>query len=388
MRNTRFLLPALVTCTVVLASCNFPLLQSSKSSAPHTESLFSAPTIPPALLAGLPTELPTPVPTPDCPDRASFGKIYTHLPSDFEVVSASPELTWFYTSANGNPGSVEAWANECVPEAYTVYFSTGPDFEDEIVVPVTDPEVVADSGKLTMNWTIPTSLEVMKVYRWAVVGHANGFDIEGWRIADLHDDAIWPPINNVNMTYKRCVFRTGPECAAGQIGVPTLTTPSNGEVIQTLNPILTWDVSSCMPTVFWLEISTLPTFDNPQFSVYPIPTGDYTKQTQRNFPSAYIDYTLRDCTKYYWRVKGGGYSNGGEWGNYSEVGTFSVNLGQCPTPTPTRVPATKTPTPTSSPTPVPVTCEGLTMAECGSYPSLCKWVFPVTHVGPGACKPK
>jgi hypothetical protein len=284
-------------------------------------------------------------------------------------------------------GSVEAWDYECVPESYTLYLSSGPDFEDEIVVPIANASVVADPTKLTMKWTLNTPLEPMKVYRWAVVGHANGMTLDDWKIADIHDNAIWPPINTTNMTYPRTVFRTGPVCAVGQIPVPTLTVPSYGEVIQTLTPRLEWVGESCMPLVFWLEISTKPTYDNPQFYFDTSLPGDYTIQTQRNYPYAYIDYTLRDCTKYYWHVRGGGLPGSQDWGNYSNEGMFTVNLGQCPTPTPVYVPPTSTPIPTSTTAPA-VTCAGLSMTDCNNNSSQCKWTFPISYAGPSFCVQK
>ena len=378
MKRTRFLLSISLSSILFLSSCNLPLSQGDANKLTTPDFLFALPEI-------TATTQPTVIPPPVCPDASAFGRIYSNWPNLFKIMSTTPEFTWFYGSANGNPGSVEAWAYECVPESYILYLSTGPDFEDEIIVPVSNASVVADSTKLTMKWTLTTPLEPLKVYRWAVVGHANGMTLEDWKIADIHDDAIWPPINTVNMTYTRTTFRTGPECAVGQIPVPTLTTPINGDVIQTLNPILVWEVSSCMPLVFWLQISTQPTFENPEDYVDPSLPGDYTRQSQRNYPYAFIDYTLRDCTRFYWHVRGGGIPGSQDWGNYSDEGMFTVNLGQCPTPTPIYVPPASTPTPTSVP---PIVCAGLNMTDCNNNSSQCKWTFPITHAGPGYCVQK
>lgn len=373
MKNIRFLTVVIFAAALLLNACNFPLFNVEKTTQ-----------VPAAQLA-LPTETAGPV----CPDITAYGKIYDHWPSGFELVSTNPELTWFYASANGNLDSAEAWANECKPDSYTVYLSTGPDFDDEIAIEVTNPSISADITKLTMEWTIPGGLEPMKVYRWAVVGHANGFDLESWKIADLHDDSVWPPLNTVNMTYKRCTFRTGPECLSGQIAVPTLVYPPNGEVLDTLTPILTWQVDTCMPVVFEVEISTTPSFADPQYYVDPSLGKDYTWTSQRNYPYAAVDYALRDCTKYYWRVQGGIIAEGvgnGELGAFSQANYFFVNLGQCPTPTPTRVPPTLTPLPTE--TPQPFSCDGLSDGACAAHADECKWVFSVTHPGPGYCTDK
>jgi hypothetical protein len=378
MKRTDFLLPLVLASIICFSACTFPSPRYTKYSA--STPAFAA-ELPQIAVATQTATLPAPV----CPDASAFGKIYSHWPNLFTLTSTTPKFTWFY----GRPaGSVKPWASECVPESYTLIISTGPDFEDEIIVPVTNPSVVADPTKLTMEWTLEKALQPVKVYRWVVIGHANGMTLEEWKIADIHNDALWPPLNSVNMTYKRTTFRTGPECAPGQIPVPILTSPLTGDVIQTLNPILTWEAGTCMPIVFWIEISTQPTFGNPQFSVDPSLPGDYTSQSQRNYPYASINYTLRDCTRYYWHVKGGGeiINQAREWGSYSDTGMFNVDLGQCPAPTPSYVPPANTATPTNVPA---VVCAGLTPADCNKYPGQCKWVWPPPTIrGPGSCQSK
>jgi hypothetical protein len=372
MKNIRFLSVVILAAMMLLNACNFPLLNVEKTTP-----------VPNAQLA-LPTETSAPI----CPDISSYGKLYDHWPGGFELVSTTPELTWFYTPAISSPNGVQNWANECVPDSYTVYLSTGPDFTDEIAIPVTNPVVYPDPTKLTLEWTIPGGLEPMKVYRWTVIGYAHGTPLNEWRIADLHDDSIWPPLNTVNMTYKRCTFRTGPECASGQIDTPLLTYPVPGEVLNTLTPILLWEVDSCMPRIFLVQISTTPEFLDPQFYVNPGAGGDYTWTSQRNYPYAAVNYALRDCTKYYWRVQGGIFTSGGdgEWGAYSEVRSFSVDLGHCPTPTATLVPPTHTPTPTE--TPKPFTCAGLSHDGCTNHSDKCEWYQPVSSFNPPYCRAK
>lgn len=393
MKNRLFLHITAVSLVILITSCNFPITCQCELVKPTLDIID---TIPLEVLEIQITKTPTPLPTPICPDVSSFGKIYDHWPSDFKLVDTSPNFTWFYTSNSIDPNSSLIWSEVCVPESYTFYFSTGPDFEDEIVVNVTNPSVVPDPTKLNLNWTLPIALEPMKVYRWITIGHYQGIELEGWKIPDMHNDEIWPPINNVNMSYKRCVFRTGPECTVGNIDVPLLTNPNYGDVLDTLNPTLEWSLDSCMPLVFSLEISTSAAFENPQNSVDPSLPGDYTKITQRNYNYAYIEYTLRDCTQYFWRVKGGiGYAYPGDplprqYGAFSDTGMFYVNTGHCPTPTPTPIPPTKTPTPTLSPSSTPssiaFSCIGLSQTDCENYPNQCKWIPPVfTHPSTGYC---
>jgi hypothetical protein len=378
MKTFRFLSVVIVTAALLVNACDAPLTSIDIATPTPEEE--------PAL--------PTVTIGPVCSDATAFGRIYDHWPSGFQIVPLTPELTWFYSPGSGYPNGVTNWADVCTPQSYTIYLSTGPDFDDEIVFEVPAPVVFTDPTKLTLETSITSGLEPLKVYRWMAVGHYNDLVLESWKIADIHNDNIWPPRNTVNMTYKRCTFRTGPECPSGQIDVPILLSPANGEVLQTLTPKLLWDVDTCMPLVFMVEISTTADFANPQPYVAPSQPGDYTKITQRNYPYAYIDYTLRDCTKFYWRIKGGiDINNSREWGAYSEVGTFYVDFGQCPTPTPTAT-ATRQPTLTSTPTnppkptstPKPFTCTGLSQESCLAHADKCIWYVPLSHPESPYCK--
>ena len=299
---------------------------------------------------------------PGCPSISSYGRISEHWPSEFKITSTMPTFTWFYSAAGGSPGSVDAWANECVPQSYSLHLSTGPDFSDEIVYQITNPSVVPDPTKLTMEWTLPTPLDPVEVYRWFIVGHAGGIDIGADRLPYLHLHDWWPPLS----TYYRSVFRSGPECAATQIEVPTLIAPAVGEIIQTLNPELRWEVSSCWPLVFVVEISTTPDFDDPEWYVDPSIPGDYTDMTQTNYPWLNVEYILRDCTRYYWRVIGGvGQGNAADprvWGTYSETRSFTVSSSSCPAPTVT----------------LQVNCADLSQAACVDNPQ-CEWVGGLTN---------
>jgi hypothetical protein len=298
-----------------------------------------------------------PTPTPRCPHVTNYGRIDEYWPSEYTITSQAPTFTWFYSNAGEDPAKTDPWEDVCVPDSYTLHLSTGPGFTDEIVIPVTNPSVTPDPTKLTMEWTLTTPLDPVKVYRWFVVGHAGAIDISAERLPYLHNHDWWPPLS----TYFRSTFRSGPECAENQIEVPTLVTPANGQTIQTINPILNWEVSTCWPLVFIVDVSTTSTFDNPEWFADPNLPGDYTDMTQTDYPWLNANNILRDCTSYYWRVIGGiGEGNAADprvWGAYSGTRTFSVSLGACPTPT----------------TPPQVSCADLAQAACEEKPQ-CVWV--------------
>ena len=134
-----------------------------------------------------------------------------------------------------------------------------------------------------------------------------------------------------------------------------------------------WDVSNCMPLVFITQLSRNPDLQSLQPGLNSFTPADYSFYLQTNYPwldMQTVSYggipALPDCTTYYWRVMpgiGDGTYTEREWGAWSEIHTFYVNSGTCPTPTPTRVPPTKTPTRTPTPTEVPEPVS----VDCGSF---------------------
>ncbi|MBM3151175.1 MAG: hypothetical protein FJZ96_03050 [Chloroflexi bacterium] len=84
---------------------------------------------------------------PYCPDASHFGRIYEYWPALYKIMPSSPTFIWLVTSANGNLASVDDWADECVPESYTLHLSTGPDFSDELDFPIDDPIITPDITK-------------------------------------------------------------------------------------------------------------------------------------------------------------------------------------------------------------------------------------------------
>jgi hypothetical protein len=348
MKNIRFLFLVVLTAILLMNACDFPA--ASNISKSNENKIVSSET----------TDTPAPV----CQTESDYGIITILNPGENAIVSTTPELAWQYTPEEVPEGGVHDWSEECVPTSYTIFLSTGPDFGDEIVLEVTDPVVTTGTDKLSMVWTIPNSLEFTKVYRWAVVGHANGFDLGNWTINNLHDESKWPPFAELHAEDEYSAFRTGPECAVGQIESPILTWPANDEKISTLSPTLTWVSGSCMPTLFYVEISTNHWFANPELDVNPEKHGDFTKKLQVNSLFAVIGNTLRNCADFKWRVKGGVLDSEGneKWGAFSEIGTIQVDLdGKCPTPTPK---PTFTPTPTVVPT--TISCYYYSLKECGA----------------------
>lgn len=355
-------------------------------AAPSVE----APIDEPAAATETPTgEAISAIPTPYCPAAASYGMIEELEPSLLQIVSDSPLFTWYYTNGNLNFANLDMWDSVCTPETYTLHLSTGPEFSDEILLEVVEVSIVRDRVHLVGEGTINDSLEPLTVYRWLMEGHAGGYNVDDYWLYKLHaDSSSWYPRTR---TYTS-IFRTGPECTLDNISIPQLIYPEDGAIIQTLDPIGTWEVSECMPQNFYIEVSTLPTFDNPN-EVEPIDpheSGDYTARRQTKYPWFQMSYMLRDCTTLYWHVMGENTVNENTYvyGTSSEIRTFQVDTGQCPTATPTRtripVLPTKTPTATPPPTSVPVNCSTLTTEDqCNA--AGCTWYAggaAAPHCGP------
>jgi hypothetical protein len=238
--------------------------------------------------------------------------------------------------------------------------------------------------------------EPLMVYRWIVVGHFNGMDFGTDRIAELHNDFMWKPYN-IYSAVNRGIFRTGPMCGSGEVEIPTLLSPVNGDVTSSLKPELIWDTLNCLPTDYWIQISVLEDIQKqPPFFSSTDP-ADFTllgisQYAAFDIASNKFYPSLTDCTKYYWRVRGSignpAYGETREFGLWSEPGWFFVNSGTCPTPTPTRVPPTRTPTliPTITPNPITVNCSIYTSQETCASHSTCVWEDSGGDSGPKCVK--
>jgi hypothetical protein len=337
------LLPVLI---VLLAACSIPTPENNGTLTPAS---------PPGI-----------VPTPSCLDAQSFGRLLGNLPGELSIQSLTPQFSWYYNVADfWNNESADPWAEVCVPDSYELYFSTGPDFTDEFSVLFTNPVApFGDSNNYLVNWVITSALEPMKVYHWIPVGHYGTIDIGTGKIASLHDASKWPPDS---YQWNLGAFRTGPECASGNIDIPVLISPAAGATITSQQPKIIWEPTSCMPLVFQLEIYKFSDQSLWFAAQTQVPWfQQYTTTVGSAFPQ------LADCTRYSWRARGGIDLNGTrEWGEWSETRSFLVNSGSCPTPIP--------------PTPVPV------VINCGDYTdqtscenqSKCTWFVPP----PSAFKP-
>jgi hypothetical protein len=323
---------------------------------------------------------PTARPTPYCPDISSFGKLDEYWPGGFTFPS-DWKFTWFYTLGTTKDSPFD-WNWTCVPDSYSIFLSTGPDFEDEIEVQVSTPHVILDITKVSLDWYFNSQLlEPLKVYRWVAVGHYGDIDIGMDRVAQLHQDSRWIGQNPMN----KGSFRTGPQCGSGSIDVPVLAFPADNETIDIRQPIFSWDVTSCMPLVFITQLSRNPDLQSLAPGLNSFAAADYSFYLQTNYPwldMQTISYggipALPDCTTLYWRVLGGigdaTYTER-EWGEWSEVQSFYVNSGSCPTPTPV---------PYIPPPASPLNCAELNAEQCAAAPG-CEWI-QVSREGSYACQ--
>jgi len=239
-RPTIFLLASILLLTCLAACTNLPIQD---------------PIVEPIAPLEIHPDTPTPTRSPlYCPSDASFGQVWEVWPKGFKIVDTTPTFNWTYSIRGLRLSSPDEWENYCVPDSYTLHLTTGPEYDDEIVIPVENPSIVLENTHIAMEWTLNQQLDPLKDYRWMMVGNYGDIVIDSWNLNHLHIDSWWPPLS----TYFESVFRTGPECVSGDIPTPQLSYPSEGEVIGTLNPTITWAVDICMPPIFWVEISTMP----------------------------------------------------------------------------------------------------------------------------------
>jgi hypothetical protein len=383
MKRSIYILIVVSLLLISVTSCNLPINIDQRMPDDPDKLVLQIPPVPTNTLA------PTARPTPSCPDVSAFGRLSEYWPGGFTFPSTW-KFTWFY-GLGTTKESPSDWLWMCVPESYSLYLSTGPDFEDEIEVPINNLDVTYDITKVSIDWYFNYPLEVLKVYRWVAVGHYGDIDIGMDRVAQLHDDSRWigyPPLNKGS-------FRTGPECDPASIDIPALTYPVKDETINTRQLKFFWDLTSCMPLVFKTQLSRNPDLASMEPGFYSTDPADFSFDLQTNYPwldMQTVGYggvpALPDCTTYYWRVRGGiGDATYTErvWGEWSGIQSFFVNSGTCPTATPTRIPPTKTPVPTNTATPEP-------SIDCGSIgdPTTCTnagcyWKPCQTFPGCGVC---
>jgi hypothetical protein len=381
MKRSIYILIVVSLLLISVTSCNLPINIDQRMPDDPDKLVLQIPPVPTNTLA------PTVRPTPSCPDVSAFGRLYEYWPGSFTFPSTW-KFTWFY-GLGTTKDSPSDWLWMCVPESYSLYLSTGPDFEDEIEVPINNLDVTYDITKVSLDWYFNYPLESLKVYRWVAVGHYGDIDIGMDRVAQLHQDAKWIGYSPIN----KGSFRTGPQCRKASIDIPVLVFPAKGETINMRHPKFSWDLTSCMPLVFMTQLSRNPDLESLALGFISYAAEDYTFYRQTNYPWLDMETAgygglpaLPDCTTYYWRVRGGiGDATYTErvWGEWSGIQSFFVNSGTCPTATPTRIPPTKTPTPTATLTPVVINCgDYKDPVSCESH-SKCDWYIPP----PSAFKP-
>jgi hypothetical protein len=148
----------------------------------------------------------------------------------------------------------------------------------------------------------PPGLDPATQYNWKVAYYIN--DGEDQVLGDFSSNRF---------------FFTGPACGSlAEVAAPDLLGPADGEVVDTLTPILTYapGAPACIPDGYLLHLHTMADFSDPNLlTEYSIPATRIATDP------------LTDCQTYYWSVtavKDGGY------GPESEVRSFSVDVdGTC-----------------------------------------------------------
>lgn len=167
------------------------------------------------------------------------------------------------------PGLLQWWyPMPCFPEGFGIHLSTSPDFSG--------PSLGGGVHPVTMtggNWTPGVLLEPATQYWWEVFAGIG---------------------TTFGPTSPRRSFFTGPECSDGSESLPpTLVSPVDGAVVDTLSPWLryTAGAGSCIPDGYAIYLDTDPDFAGEE------PYSSF------NFPgTTFIPDPLEDCTTYYWRV--------------------------------------------------------------------------------------
>ena len=294
----------------------------------------------------------------NCPDRTTFGYIDENVPGGGASVSSPVVFRWYYFSA---AGAAPDWANDCVPHNFTLYLSPGPDFSTSTAYPVT-PTSVDNMVNLLMYTTIFDEPLDPTCYRWMVVGHADGIDIDNDQVALFQDDPAWHIVNNqAQMTG---LFSAGSGCEPQVLGPPDLIYPSNQAALDNDTPNFQWDVPGGPLQAHWLTFST-----DPQMST--VDAGWVTPDEDFQIYSGH----LQPCITYYWQVHAGEHALNyhqqvGDWATVSEIRSFIIQSPSCPDAQADPPGASPESTPTSptadTPTPVPPTA----VVNTPTYPPL------------------
>jgi len=313
----------------------------------------------------------------NCPDRAAFGYIDENVPARNVLVSSPIHFRWYYFAAEGHAPD---WSTVCVPTSFTLYLSPGPDYITTISYPITPTNANNLVNLLMYSFYVNDALlQPHTSYRWMVVGHANGIDIDQDQLPLFQDESAWKLINNTSLMSGQ--FQTGPVCNPQTIGPVNLLNPQDQAALDTDTPYFQWDMPNCTGQAYWLSFDTDPLMASPDIGWV---TG------QEGF--LMFSGSLQPCIIYNWQVQAGLYSynyhlQNGDWATASEIRSFIIRSSECPEadaePTATFIPIL---IPTNTPTKTPVIpCSKYDKkASCNAQTNRCKWVIPPTG-GPGSC---
>jgi len=194
-------------------------------------------------------EGPGPYPTP----------VYTRMyPAGGSVVSIPVGLGWEETS-------------DCYPSYYRLEVSTSPDFARSRTS-IEDVRGSSGEPQLITRWTPTAALRPGTPYWWRIQGMYPGGAPGEFSVGLL--------------------FFTGPRCDDSTLPAPLLSSPANGQVLDSLLPTFHWvNLAGCLPEHYRIEVSTDPAF-GPETMV------------DRTGPDTTLSLIspLASATQYWWRV--------------------------------------------------------------------------------------
>jgi hypothetical protein len=168
------------------------------------------------------------------------------------------------------PGLLQWWyPMPCLPEGFGVHLSTMPDFSGPGLGGGVSPVTATGGG-----WSPAVLLEPATQYYWEVFAGVG--------------TTFGPPSSLRS-------FFTGPVCEEAADSLPpTLLTPVDGALVETLTPWLHWmaGVGSCIPNGYAIYLGADDDFsgEDPYSSFPTLPA------------TTFIPDPLDDCTAYYWQI--------------------------------------------------------------------------------------
>lgn len=155
----------------------------------------------------------------------------------------------------------------CIPESYRVEVSPGsPAF--------TDTTYNGATGTPGTRWGFGSTPPAATQFYWRITPFSDG---------------VWGPTSMHKM------FWTAPACSAASLVQPVQETPLANDLVNSVNPILTWSYpdTSCTPEGQHIWISDMPDMSSIVFD------GNSPNLASR---AMIIDPPLDDCTEYYWQM--------------------------------------------------------------------------------------